>query len=221
MVKYNVSKPAPKVGRAPGGGRPPAFKEPEGPPPDQAVFVEGRARVNGDDAEAFELVGRLRAAAEPLGLHVHSVNVYSDDLNAVRREFGTHRVDMEFAFAWIKDYPEITYLKWVEEVFLAGEPLNEITFAAAKAKAKVMLHRLHKAGRVKKGKNAYGQMTLRVDGAKALRPDEMPGDLLVDVNKAVDAVVSEAQAAGKTPSAKAAAAAAAAIVWKARLFYES
>ena len=185
-------------------------------PPDFALFVEGRVRVLGGDAEAFEAVGKLRPIAEGLGLVVHTIDVESDNLESLRKTWGSGRVDLDHAAAWIADYPGATFQSFAEKLFLGPYPLNEVTFEAAKAKARVALSRLHKMSRVKKTKNVYGQICLWPAGPPTSRPRKIPAEILLAVEAGIDAAINKFHRAGKTVSTRAVALAVADLVWNKR-----
>lgn len=172
--------------RGPGAGRPPLVRSDSEP---DVLFVEGETKVQEEDAETLEKLGNLRGACEPFGLVVHVVPLRFD--GSRRRAWGSARVTLEAATNFLNENPGITFARFAEVLYLANDPMTDLTFAAAKAKARVAVSRLFQVGRIRKERNEHGHMTLWPLGI-ARQQGEFPADLMFDIKNTVQTALEKA-----------------------------
>lgn len=149
-------------------GRPPETLESPSLKEDPSdVYVEGRAFVVNWDGPKRAALGRLVAAANAFGLHVHEVPPES---RGARKSWSYQRVDLDAVAAAIEAKPGIFFDDLVDLWMAFADQKTFATRKAARAKASVAVSRLAADYRIVKRKNPEdGRLTLYLTGAEPER----------------------------------------------------
>lgn len=156
-------------------GRPPTdpidYEYPELYPQVSRIAIELSREILWTDPLRRRLA-ELQTAAAALGLTV----LESESPERAYRKWALYRVDHEFAFATIVDFPGITFDDWVADIWypVMENPDFDTSKAEARKRGYIFLHKLKKAGRVKAKKHPrFGKNLL-------FRSDAVPTSIAPD-----------------------------------------